>query len=202
MAFHYSVCVYCGSSNQAPEIYKKAARELGVLLAQRKIRVVYGGSKMGLMGVLSKAALESSGHVAGYMTQFLYGYEGGNEDITELHIVDSMHERKQRMFQASDAFMILPGGLGTLDEIFEVMTWKQLGLHQKPIIIVDSGGYWSPLFETFFQRMIDHHFVRPQDRALFTMVTEVKEAVKKLEDLQKVTAHPAHEQRVTPTQKL
>lgn len=181
----HSVCVYCGSSNRAPEIYKQAAADLGTLLAKNKIRLVYGGSKMGLMGIVSKAALEAGGHVTGFMTQFLYGYEGGHEDITELHIVESMHERKQRMFEASEAFIILPGGLGTLDEIFEVMTWKQLGLHDKQIIIIDINGYWSPVFTDFFHHMIDNNFVRQEDQNLFTIVRSIHEVPNSLHHLKK-----------------
>lgn len=177
MSYIHSVCVYCGSSNKAPQIYKKTAADLGVLLAKNKIRLVFGGGKMGLMGIVSKACLEAKGHVTGFMTQFLYDYEGGNEEITELHIVESMHERKQHMFAASEAFIILPGGLGTLDETFEIMTWKQLGLHEKQIIIIDIDRYWTSLFDHFFHHMVKNNFIRAEDLNLFTMVHSVDEVL-------------------------
>ena len=181
MDFIRSACVYCGSSPHVPEIFKQAAIDLGTLLARHNIRLVYGGGKTGLMGLVAQSALENKGHVLGYMTTFLHGYEGGYQEITEFHLVESMHERKQRMFEASDSFIILPGGLGTLDEAFEVMTWKQVGLHDKQIIIVDIEGYWSTLFENFLNHMIQNGFVREADLALFTLVKSVEEVINALD---------------------
>jgi uncharacterized protein (TIGR00730 family) len=168
-----SVCVYCSSSNKLSNIYKKAAIDLGTILGRNNIRLVYGGGKRGLMGILADASIKAGGQVTGFMTQFLYDYEGGNQKITDLHIVGSMHERKQCMFAASDAFIILPGGLGTLDETFEIMTWKQLGLHKKQIIIIDINGYWRPLFDNFFSHMVKNHSIRKEDRNLFIMISSV-----------------------------
>ena len=181
MDYISSACVYCGSSPHVPDTFKKAATDLGMLLARHHIRLVYGGGKTGLMGLVAKAALENKGHVLGYMTTFLHGYEGGYEDITDFHLVESMHERKQHMFEASDSFIILPGGLGTLDEAFEVMTWKQVGLHDKQIIIVDIDGYWSTLFESVFDHMIKNGFVREADRDLFTLVKDVEGVIDALD---------------------
>ncbi len=181
MDYISSACVYCGSSVHIPDVFKQAAIDLGALLARHKIRLVYGGGKTGLMGLMAQSALENNGHVLGYMTKFLHGYEGGYQEISELHIVESMHERKQHMFEKSDSFIILPGGLGTLDETFEIMTWKQVGLHDKQIIIVDIEGYWSTLFDTFLEHMIKNGFVREADRDLFTLVRSVDEVIDALE---------------------
>src|SRR5262245_36133836 len=120
MAKIKSLAVYCGSSDTAPEIYQHAARDLGHLLAKHGIELVYGGSKKGLMGILAQATLSQGGRVYGVISRFLNDREGGYEEITELHYVDTMHDRKQKMFERADAFAILPGGLGTLDEICEI----------------------------------------------------------------------------------
>lgn len=170
-----SVCVYCGSSNNTKEIYRDAAKNLGAMLAEQNIKVVYGGAKVGLMGILAESAMEHQGHVLGFMTEFLDEYEGANHQITELHVVSSMHERKQKMFEHSDAFLILPGGFGTLDEVFEMLTWKQVGLHKKGIFFLNINNYWRPLFDTFTQHMIDNGFVREQDKKLFHIVDDLSD---------------------------
>jgi uncharacterized protein (TIGR00730 family) len=166
-----SICVYCGSSADPKPVYVEAAQKVGRLLAHEKIKMVFGGGRVGLMGVVSDACVRAGGNVLGIMTDFLNSYEGGHTGITELQIVPTMHERKQVMFDHSDAFVVLPGGLGTLDETFEMLTWKQVGLHKKPIILVDIDQYWSGLFTTFFHHMIDQGFVRREDEALFTLVS-------------------------------
>lgn len=145
MALISSLCVYCGSSNAAPALHKEAAARLGTMLAKKGIALVYGGGRVGLMGIMADAALASGGHVIGVIPRHLVEAEVGHGSVSELHIVSSMHERKQKMFELSDAFAVLPGGLGTLDEAFEMVTWRQLHLHDKPIVIVDEGGYWAPL---------------------------------------------------------
>ena len=170
-----SICVYCGSASRVKDVYVDAAREVGQLFAKAQKRLVFGGGHVGLMGVVSDACVEAGGEVLGIMTAFLNEYEGGHTGITELRIVPNMHERKQQMFEHSDAFVILPGGLGTLDETFEVMTWKQVGLHGKPIVLLDVEGYWSGLFRTFFHHMIDQGFVRKEDLSLFTLVQRVED---------------------------
>jgi uncharacterized protein (TIGR00730 family) len=145
MAHISSLCVYCGSSNEVPTSHKDAAARLGRTLAKAGISLVYGGGRVGLMGIMADAALESGGRVIGVIPRHLVEAEVGHGSVSELHIVASMHERKQKMFELSDAFAILPGGLGTLDEMFEMVTWRQLRLHDKPIVIVDEDGYWRPL---------------------------------------------------------
>jgi len=145
------VCVYCGSSGRVAEPYRESARRTGRLLAEAGIDLVYGGGHVGLMGLAADAALAAGGRVVGIIPDFLHNRELTHKSLSELIVVGSMHERKQRMFERSDAFAILPGGLGTLDETFECMTWKQLGLHDKPIVIVDVEGYWKPLLA-----LLDH----------------------------------------------
>ena len=172
-----SVGVYCGSADSAAQPFKKAAAALGKALADAGIQVVYGGGQMGLMGILANAVLKEGGRVIGFMPRFLHHQEGGDFAITDLHFVDTMHERKQRMFEASDAFIILPGGLGTLDEAFEMLTWKQIGLHQKHLIILNIDGYWTPLFDQFLEKMIQAGFLAPVGRTLFTMVSSVTDAM-------------------------
>ena len=140
-----SICVFCGSRAGADPVYQDAARELGRMMAARGIRLVYGGGHIGLMGVIGDAVLDAGGEVTGIIPDFLKRREVGRDDLTELIVTDSMHSRKQRMFELADAFVSLPGGLGTLDETIEVETWKQLGLHDKPIVILNAGGYWNAL---------------------------------------------------------
>ncbi len=140
-----AICVFCGSRTGSDPAYENAARALGRLMAEKDIRLVYGGGHVGLMGVIADAVLDAGGQVTGVIPDFLRRREVGRDDLTELVITDSMHSRKQRMFELADAFVALPGGLGTLDETIEVATWKQLGLHAKPIVILDAAGYWGAL---------------------------------------------------------
>ena len=140
-----AICVFCGSRTGSDPAYENAARVLGRMMAERGVRLVYGGGHVGLMGVLADAVLDAGGQVTGVIPDFLKRREVGREDLTELVVTDSMHSRKQRMFELADAFVALPGGLGTLDETIEVATWKQLGLHAKPIVILDAAGYWGAL---------------------------------------------------------
>jgi uncharacterized protein (TIGR00730 family) len=140
-----AICVFCGSRTGSDPAYENAARTLGRMMAERGIRLVYGGGHVGLMGVVADAVLDAGGQATGVIPDFLKRREVGRDDLTELVITDSMHSRKQRMFELADAFVALPGGLGTLDETIEVATWKQLGLHAKPIVILDAAGYWGAL---------------------------------------------------------
>lgn len=140
-----SLCVLCGSHEGNDPAYRRAAVRLGQLMAKRGVRLVYGAGSIGLMGVIADAVIDAGGEVIGVIPDFLVRYEVGHSRLTDLVITDSMHERKRRMFEMADAFVVLPGGLGTLDETFEIVTWKQLRLHDSPIIILDVNGYWSPL---------------------------------------------------------
>ena len=135
---------------------------------------------MGLMGLVSNAVLEAGGSALGISTTLISTREGINENLLELMVVETMHERKQLMFEKSEAFVILPGGIGTLDETFEIMTWKQIGLHHKKIIFLDVDGYWSIVFETHFKRMIEDGFVREIDQKLFTIAKTPDEVIHSL----------------------
>lgn len=175
-----SVCVYCGSSNNVPDVYKQAAHDLGVLLAKEGVKMIYGGGITGLMGITANACAKAGGYVVGITTNHLKNYEGEHESIAEFHVVESMHQRKLKMFELSDAFISLPGGLGTLDESFEIMTWKQIGLHQKNIIFVNINNYWDPLINHLLANVLQNGFMREEDRSLFQMVETVDEILKAL----------------------
>lgn len=140
-----SICVFCGARFGSAPGTRELASDLGELLAREKITLVYGGGGVGLMGVLANSALDAGARVIGVIPRFLLEREAGHPALTETVIVENMHERKLQMFDRSDAIVVLPGGLGTLEEFFEVLSWRTLGLHAKPIVIVDLGGYWQPL---------------------------------------------------------
>ncbi|MEN8236369.1 MAG: TIGR00730 family Rossman fold protein [Pseudomonadota bacterium] len=183
MAEIRSVCVFCGSSNSATQVYKDAAQKLGKILGKNDVRLVYGGGQVGLMGTIANSALEADGKVTGFIPQYLHEFEKGHTGITELFIVDTMHERKRLMADHSDAFVILPGGFGTLDEICEILTWKQLRLHYKPIVFVDVDKYWSPLFDTFVQHMIDKNFVHAEHKNFYVIVDDVDQVLPTLKGI-------------------
>lgn len=176
------VCVYCGASEQADEVYKNAAIQLGRLIGQNNLGLVYGGGRLGLMGIIASAVLENGGKVVGYTTEHLDEREGAHHGLTELHIVDSMHTRKLKMSELADAFVILPGGFGTLDELFEIITWRQLNLHQKPIIILNINGYWEPLI-FLMEQIIQHKFARPEHGELITVLNTVDDVLDFVKDL-------------------
>ncbi len=175
-----SVCVYCGSSSRVADLYKDTAHALGEGLARRDIQLVYGGGRVGLMGIVADAALGAGGSVVGIIPEHIQSAEVEHTGLTELLVVDSMHTRKRMMVERSDAFVVLPGGLGTMDEAFEVLTWKQLRLHDKPIVVVDVDGYWRPLLG-LIDHMIAQGFAQTSHRALFTVVNEVDEVFDALE---------------------
>jgi len=167
-----SVCVYCGSSDRGPPAHREAARRFGTLLAESGIELVFGGGRVGLMGIVADAAMARGGRVTGIIPDHLLKAEVGHARVSELLVVPTMHERKEAMFRRSDAFVVLPGGAGTLDETFEIMTWRQLRLHDKPIVIVDIDGYWRPLLE-LIERMIEQNYARPAFRDLYTVVNDI-----------------------------
>lgn len=154
-----TVCVYCGSGAGQNPAFAEAARELGQALASTDTRLVYGGGDLGLMGIVARAVLKHGGHVTGIMPGFLHGRERMLLDVQELVVVETMHERKHLMFEKSDAFVALPGGLGTLEEFVEQLTWSQLGRHRKPIVLVNIEGFWDPLLD-LFDKMTEHNFIR------------------------------------------
>lgn len=174
-----TVGVYCSSYDDLEEVYINAAVELGQLLAHHKITLVYGGAAQGLMGEVSNAALHHGGQVIGFMPHHLKTREDPNLNLTELHMVDTMHTRKRLMFEHSDAFLILPGGFGTLDETFELITWRQLRLHEKPIIFVNINGYWNPLKE-LAANIFNQHFAYAEHKDCFKFVNTVAESFQAL----------------------
>jgi uncharacterized protein (TIGR00730 family) len=162
------LCVFCGSSFGASPLYADAARELGRRLVRRGIGLVYGGGDVGLMGVVADAVLAAGGPVWGVIPRALADREVAHRQLTSLEIVGSMHERKARMAELADAFLALPGGLGTLDEWFEVWTWAQLGIHAKPLGMLNVAGYFDPLL-AFVDRTVDEGFVSPRHRGLVSV---------------------------------
>ena len=169
-----SVCVYCGSSSNVDDAYKEAATRLGNLIAETGWDVVYGGGRVGLMGLVADGALEKGAKVVGIIPEHIEEREVQHDNLTEMHVVDTMHIRKAMMVERSQAFVILPGGLGTLDELFEILTWKQLGLHDKPIVIVNMNGYWSKFIE-LTQGLASAGFMREGDLGLYQVVDSVED---------------------------
>lgn len=160
-----SICVFCGSSIGADDAYRDAAADLGQLLAERGIRLVYGGGKVGLMGVVADAALEAGGEVLGIIPESLMLKEVGHGSLTELVVTRTMHERKAAMADAAEGFIALPGGFGTFDELCEILTWAQLGIHRKPIGLLDTLNFFGQL-TSFFDFVSAQGFIRPEHRSL------------------------------------
>jgi uncharacterized protein (TIGR00730 family) len=184
-----AVCVFCGSSAPADPRYRDAARALGALIARRGMDLVYGAGGVGLMGELADAALGHGGRVIGVIPAGLFAREVGHTGLTELHEVASMHERKRLMYDLSDAFVALPGGLGTLEELAEVATWSQLGLHSKPIALLDVDGFWEPLVSQL-DRMAGVGLLKPASRDLIQRTRSAEEALGVL-----AAARPAHPEK-------
>ena len=171
-----AVCVFCGSSAPADPRYRDAAQALGALIARRNVTLVYGGGSVGLMGNLADAALDHGGRVIGVIPAGLFAREVGHTGLTELREVSSMHERKQLMYDLSDAFVALPGGLGTLEELAEVATWSQLGLHGKPVVLLNAGGFWDPLLAQL-DLMARTGLLNPASRDLVRQARSAEEAL-------------------------
>ncbi len=199
-----SLCVFCGSSNGADPVYREAAERLGTLMAERGVRLVYGGRRVGLMGVVAHAVMAGGGAATGVIPRFIVEHEKNNPgagelsmglagphgtggaaqsqtasplpefDLTEVIVVDSMHERKRRMFELADGFVALPGGMGTLEETIEVVTWKKLKLHSKPVVVMNIAGYWEPL-RALVERAVAGGFAHPASLELFTLVGSADE---------------------------
>jgi uncharacterized protein (TIGR00730 family) len=171
-----AVAVYCGSRKGADPKYVQAAYRLGQILAQHDVRLVFGGGSVGLMGAVSDGVADHKGDAIGVITDNLVRQEVANNRLPVLEVVPSMHERKQRMFELADAFVVLPGGAGTLDEMFEILTWKLLRLHDRPIVLVDQDGYWQPLLK-LIERVIEQGFAAEQLPALYTVVGGVEDVL-------------------------
>jgi uncharacterized protein (TIGR00730 family) len=180
MAEIRSLCALCGSREGADTAYRKAAKDLGALIARRGTRLIYGGGAIGLMGVLANSVLSRGGAVVGVIPDFLMKWEVGHAALSDLVITRTMHDRKTRMFEMADGFVVLPGGLGTLDEAFEIITWKQLRLHDKPIVVLDVGGYWGALV-ALIDHVVASGFASPAVTGLFTVVDSPEKVFPALE---------------------
>lgn len=174
-----SICVFCGASPGATPTYQEAAEALGRHLAESGIQLVYGGGAVGLMGMVANAALAAGGEVIGIIPQSLKDAEVGHSGLTRLEVVDGMHARKARMAELSDAFIALPGGLGTLEELFEVWTWGQLGYHAKPLGLLEVNGFFDPLL-TFLDHLVQERFVRQPHRDMLQRAASPTELVSAL----------------------
>lgn len=159
-----SICVYCGSNTGSRPAYTERAMALGDRIAREGLQLVYGGGNVGLMGVVADAVLQAGGEVVGVIPEQLVNWEVAHEGVTRLEVVANMHERKKRMFDLSDAFVALPGGFGTLDEMFEMLTWRQLGIGDKPCAFLDVDGFYGPLL-AMIDRMVEERFLHPDQRA-------------------------------------
>lgn len=168
-----SLCVFCGSQTGTSPVYADAARQLGRALARRDVRLVFGAGHIGLMGVVADAVLEGNGTAIGVIPQALVDRELAHRGLTELHIVAGMHERKALMAGLSDAFLALPGGYGTADELFEILTWAQLKLHAKPVAILNTGGFFDPLL-AWIDRAMAEGFLKPKHRDFLQVGDDVE----------------------------
>ena len=171
-----SVCVYCASSTKIDSVYFDAARELGTLLGQRQIRLINGAGNMGLMSAVSDAALRAGGEVTGVIPRFMVEQGWHHTGLTKLIETETMHERKRMMADLSDGVIALPGGCGTLEELLEIITWKQLGLYLNPIVILNINGFYDSLLE-MLQRAVDENFMRKEHSAIWKVASEPEEAV-------------------------
>jgi len=176
-----SVCVYCASSNAADPDFMAAASTFGQILAQEKIRLVYGGGGVGLMGACALAAHGAGGDVLGVIPDFLTSHERPLESVPTV-VVESMHERKMKMFQEADAFAVLPGGIGTLEEIIELLSWRRLGLHAKPIVFLNAKGFWEPLFQ-LFEHILAQNLIPEEFRETWRSVERVEDILPGLRDM-------------------
>ncbi|MDA0229720.1 MAG: TIGR00730 family Rossman fold protein [Proteobacteria bacterium] len=175
-----TLCVYCGSSKGKDPRHAALARGLGGEIAARGISLVYGAGGIGLMTEVADAVLAANGHVVGVIPHHLAREELQHSGLSETIVVDSMHQRKEIMFKRADAFVVLPGGLGTLDEFFEILTWRQIGLHDKPVVILESGGYWAPL-RALLDAVVAEGFAPPSAHGLYHVADSVAELFKFLE---------------------
>jgi uncharacterized protein (TIGR00730 family) len=175
-----TICVYCASSSQVKESYFDAATALGKIIASNNLQLLYGGGHRGLMGKIADTVLENGGKVTGIIPRFMCEVEWNHTGLDELILVETMHERKEKMARMADAVVALPGGCGTLEELLEVITWKRLGIFTKPIIICNTDGYFDPLIE-MLDRTVDEQFMREEHRAMWNVVNtpdEVLDAIR------------------------
>lgn len=174
-----SVCIYCASSTQIDKAYFQAAHELGVLLAQKGIRLINGAGSIGLMREVSDATLETGGEVIGVIPQFMVEQGWHHTGLSKLHITQTMHERKQLMAELSEGVIALPGGCGTMEELLEIITWKQLGIYPHPIVILNINGFFNPLLD-MLKQAIEQHFMRKEHKAIWQVADTPEKAVELL----------------------
>lgn len=182
MAGIRSAAVFCGASFGHQPQWREASLALGAGLAARDIRLVYGGGSLGLMGAVAQGTRSAGGAISGVIPGFLIRREAPAEDIAKFEITDTMHARKQRMFELADCFISMPGGLGTLDETFEILTWKQINLHDKPVLLIDMDGYWSP-FLTLVDKIVEQGFAKPGVKNFYEVVPSVEAALERVKAL-------------------
>lgn len=171
-----NICVYCGSGPGRDPAYAAAAKAFGAALARQGIGLVYGGGSLGLMGITARAVLDNGGHVTGIIPEFLCERERMLADVQEMIVTADMHERKREMFDRSDAFVALPGGVGTLEEVVEMLTWSQLGRHAKPILLANIKDFWNPLIR-LFQHMREQEFIRDGLMVRYLIAEEVEDII-------------------------
>ncbi len=182
-----NIAVYCGSSTGTNEIYTQSAIKVGRYLAQNNITLVYGAGSVGLMGIVANEALSNNGKVVGVIPQFLMDLEVGHKGLTELYITQNMHERKMKMAELADGIIALPGGYGTLDEFFEMLTWSQLGLHEMPIGILNVNGFYDPLL-AMVQKMVDEGFLKKQNQDLIIVDDNIESLIEKMKSTERPVA--------------
>ncbi|OWY67043.1 Rossman fold protein, TIGR00730 family [cyanobacterium TDX16] len=181
-----SICIFCGSSTGNRSIYQEAAQAMGEAIARRGLSLVYGGGNVGLMGMVADAALAAGAEVIGVIPKFLVDKEIAHNGLTQLHVVDSMHDRKALMTELADAFIALPGGYGTLEEFCEILTWAQLGLHQKPQGLLNVEGYYDPILQ-LFDRAVTEDFLRSELRSLVLESSSSEDLLDLLANYQPIT---------------
>ncbi|MBO0346119.1 TIGR00730 family Rossman fold protein [Roseibium limicola] len=201
MTHFNSVCVYCGSSFGTDPAFEAAATRLGQVIAGAGLRLIYGGGNVGLMGTVARAVLDEGGKVTGIIPQFLEQKEKMLDDVDELIVTETMHERKHLMFDKADAFIALPGGVGTLEEVVEMMTWAQLGRHQKPICLADVKGFWSPLLH-LLDHMRAQGFIRAQTEVPYLVAKRIDDVLPLISDTLDCIAEPAAGTVNAPLNKL
>ena len=194
------VCVYCGSGPGADPAFVAGARALGKIFAQNNVRLIYGGGSIGLMGEIASAVLDHGGEVTGVIPEFLKERELALKRVQEMIVTPNLHQRKQLMFDHADAFVALPGGIGTLEELVEQLTWAQLGRHRKPILIANINGFWNPL-RTLLDHMTDLKFIRPGLSVRYLVVDRVEDILPRLEEAARATA-PAEPVRDAVPEKM
>jgi hypothetical protein len=190
-----SLCVYCGSRDGAKPAFSAAADEVGTLIGRSNWQLVYGGGRAGLMGRVADAAISSGARTVGVIPQSLMQRELGHQGLDELHVVDTMHQRKQLMAQRSDAFLALPGGIGTFEELFEVWTWRQLGYHDKPVALLNVDGYYDKLID-FLDQTTTHGFVHTAQRELLLVDDDASQLFARIAEAAKIATQPDDYRRI------